>query len=215
MKQRGRVLLVTLLLAGSSNAEVLPAPVQVNVSSPVLTVADAAIDAAEMTTDLALQELVVNLIIPVQGVVATDLRSDFHDKRGKHRQHDALDIMAPRGTPVLSATAGRVLQLMKNSNGGLMVFAADATERFILFYAHLDDYADNLKEGMPLRQGQVIGYVGTTGNAPRRTPHLHFAIKRTGKSLRWTRGTPIDPFPLLQSSPTAVGLADEVQTQSN
>ncbi|HEU4564566.1 MAG TPA: M23 family metallopeptidase [Gemmatimonadaceae bacterium] len=136
------------------------------------------------------------LVVPVQGVAADRLPDTFDEMRGT-RRHDALDIPAPRGTPVLSAADGRVLKLFTSENGGLMVYAADATERFILMYAHLDGYAPGVREGMPLRRGQVIGYVGTTGNAPPDVPHLHFAIARAGRIDEWWKGTPVNPRPLL------------------
>jgi len=131
-------------------------------------------------------------------VSPADLPDTFDEMRGGGtRRHDALDIPAPRGTPVLSAASGRVLKLFTSENGGLMIYAADSTERFILMYAHLDRYADGLTDGMPLRRGQVIGYVGTTGNAPPDVPHLHFAIVRAQDVREWWRGTPVDPRPLL------------------
>lgn len=136
------------------------------------------------------------LAVPVQGVAADGLPDTFDEMRGT-RRHDALDIPAPRGTPVLSAADGRVLKLFTSENGGLMVYAADPTDRFILMYAHLDGYAPGLREGMPLRRGQPIGYVGTTGNAPPNVPHLHFAIARAGRIAEWWKGTPVNPRPLL------------------
>jgi peptidoglycan LD-endopeptidase LytH len=143
-----------------------------------------------------LDELRAALIIPVQGVALSDIHDTYTEARAGH-VHEALDIGAPRGTPVLSAAKGRVLKLHQSVPGGKMVYAADATDRFILMYGHLDRYADGLTDGMPLVQGQVIGYVGTTGNAPPGTPHLHFALARGRPSVAWWRGTPIDPFPLL------------------
>jgi peptidoglycan LD-endopeptidase LytH len=137
------------------------------------------------------------LIIPVQGVRPADLRDDFAEVRGGSRPHDALDIQAPRGTPVLSAASGRLLKLHNSVPGGLMVYAADASDRFILLYGHLDRYADGLTEGMTLRQGQVLGYVGTSGNAPPDTPHLHFAVLRGRPTVSWSRGTAVNPYPLL------------------
>jgi peptidoglycan LD-endopeptidase LytH len=144
-----------------------------------------------------LQELAANLTIPVAGVKAEELLDTFNEMRGS-RRHDALDIPAPRGTPVLSATDGRLLRLFSSERGGLMIYATDAAERFILMYAHLDAYADRVSDGVPLQRGQVIGYVGTTGNAPPNLPHLHFAIARSTDVSRWWEGTPVDPRPLLQ-----------------
>ena len=136
------------------------------------------------------------LRMPVQGAEPAKLIPSFSDARGS-RRHDALDIHAPRGTPVLSATDGTLRHLHESKAGGLMVYASDTTGKFVLMYAHLDRYADGLREGMPLSAGQVIGYVGTTGNAPPTVPHLHFAIARVAADSRWWRGTPVDPYPLL------------------
>jgi len=138
------------------------------------------------------------LIVPVQGIQASALYDTYDEKRGGGtRVHEALDIPAPRGTPVLSATGGRVLKLFKSVAGGNMVYAADSSEHFILMYAHLDSYANGLAEGQPLHQGQVLGTVGTTGNAPPNLPHLHFALARTNDVKTWWKGAPVNPYPLL------------------
>lgn len=108
--------------------------------------------------------------------------------------HNAIDIPAPRGTPVLSTDSGRVIKLYRSKAGGLMIYATDTTERFIYYYAHLDGYREGIREGRTLGRGDTIGYVGTTGNAPPNTPHLHFAIMRSANIKRWSRGTPINPF---------------------
>src|SRR5829696_5715313 len=96
-----------------------------------------------------------------------------------------------------SATAGRVLKLFTSANGGLMVYAADSSERFVLMYAHLDRYAPGLTDSTRLARGQIIGYVGSTGNASPNAPHLHFAIARSADVTRWSRGRAIDPLPVL------------------
>ena len=150
---------------------------------------------APTAADLA--ALQPQLVVPVDGVPADALHDTFSEARGT-RVHQALDIPAPRGTAVLSAAPGRVLRLFDSENGGLMVYAADSTERFVLLYGHLDAYAPGLVEGAPLRRGQVIGTVGTTGNAPPNVPHLHFAIARTRNVAQWWTGTPLDPLPLLR-----------------
>ena len=138
------------------------------------------------------------LLIPVRGIAATEIYDTYDEKRGGgSRTHEALDIPAPRGTPVLSATGGRVLKLFDSKAGGKMVYAADSSERFILMYAHLDSYANGLAEGQPLQRGQVIGTVGTTGNAPPNLPHLHFAIARSSDVKQWWKGSPVNPYPLL------------------
>lgn len=148
-------------------------------------------------TAAELTELSAALIVPVAGVLPKDLLDTFDEPRGT-RRHNALDIPAPRGTPVLSATDGRLERMFTSEAGGLMVYASDPTGRFVLMYAHLDRYADGLSDGMPLRRGDTIGYVGTTGNAPPEVPHLHFGIARTNNVGRWWTGTPVDPRPLLR-----------------
>lgn len=154
--------------------------------------------AAPIARQDELSSLAATLTIPVAGVKTEELLDTFSEARGE-RRHDALDIPAPRGTPVLSATDGRVQRLFSSDRGGLMIYASDASERFILMYAHLDRYAEGMSDGVALRRGQVIGYVGTTGNAPPNLPHLHFAIARSRNVSRWWEGTPVDPLPLLQN----------------
>ena len=149
--------------------------------------------------DAALKTLRDELIIPVTGVFSRELRDTFTDARGSGRVHDAIDIPAPRGTAVIAAAPGRVLKLFTSKAGGLMVYAADSTDRFILMYAHLDGYAPNLTDGAPLSRGQTIGFVGTTGNAPPNLPHLHFAIARSSDISRWWQGTAVNPYPLLKN----------------
>ena len=159
--------------------------------------ADTATGAPPAATADELAALVAaGLTVPVAGVRAADLPDTFAERRGE-RPHDALDIMAPRGTPVLAATDGRLLALHDSERGGLMVYASDPSDRFVLLYGHLDRYAPGLSEGMALRRGQTIGFVGTTGNAAPDAPHLHFAIARVADTRRWWTGTPLDPRPLL------------------
>lgn len=156
-------------------------------------------NAGSAATPLELAGLSAVLDVPVQGVTRSQLRDSYSESRGDHA-HEALDILAERGTPVLSATAGRVLRLFDSKAGGLMVYATDPSERFILLYGHLDRYAEGLADGAGLDRGQVIGYVGTTGNAPPGTPHLHFGIMRGDPDVSWARGTPVNPYPLLMAA---------------
>ena len=138
------------------------------------------------------------LMMPLPGVSAADLIDSFNDARSGGRAHHALDIHAPRWTPVLSAADGRVLKLHNSKAGGLMVYATEPMERFVLMYAHLQEYAKGLSEGARLRRGDTLGFVGTSGNAPPNVPHLHFAIAYTADVDQWWTGTPVDPRPLLQ-----------------
>ena len=139
------------------------------------------------------------LLVPVAGVSVDRIPDTYKAPRGRDgsRRHEAVDIMAPRGTPVLSADDGRVLKLRKNAAGGTTIYATDPDERIIYYYAHLDRYHEPIREGMKLAKGDTIGFVGTTGNAPRNVPHLHFQIMRMPADRRWWGGEPIDPLPLL------------------
>jgi murein DD-endopeptidase MepM/ murein hydrolase activator NlpD len=138
-----------------------------------------------------------DLIVPVEGIAREQLTRSFADKRGQ-RRHEAIDILAPRHTPVRAVEAGRVARLFYSKAGGVTVYQFDPSERFCYYYAHLDRYAEGLAEGQQVSQGQVIGYVGVTGNAPKDTPHLHFAIFRLSEAKRWWEGTPVDPYDVLR-----------------
>jgi len=136
------------------------------------------------------------LIVPIAGIPRASLRDTFNDPRGGYR-HEAIDIIAPRGTPVVAVGDGRVVKLFNSVAGGYTVYQFDPDEKFAYYYAHLDSYARGLKEGMPVRRGDLLGYVGYTGNAMSRAPHLHFAIFRLGPERRWWQGTPVNPYALL------------------
>jgi murein DD-endopeptidase MepM/ murein hydrolase activator NlpD len=138
-----------------------------------------------------------NLLLPVDGVDRTDLRQSFAESRNG-RSHEAIDILAPRNTPVRAVTDGHIAKLFSSERGGLTVYQFDTDERYCYYYAHLEAYADGLAEGMRVKRGQIIGYVGTSGNAPPDTPHLHFAIFVLSPEKRWWEGTPIDPYPALR-----------------
>jgi murein DD-endopeptidase MepM/ murein hydrolase activator NlpD len=144
-------------------------------------------------------ELPRPLLVPVAGVSAASLADTFNEARGD-RPHEALDIQAPRGTPVVAAAAGRVLKLFTSKAGGLTVYTVDPSGRWVFYYAHLDRYADGLREGAAVTRGQTLGTVGSTGNASPATPHLHFAITRNDDLKRWWAGTPVDPRPLFFAS---------------
>jgi murein DD-endopeptidase MepM/ murein hydrolase activator NlpD len=141
------------------------------------------------------------LLLPVADVDPRSLRDNFVEMRGKTRAHDALDIPAPRGTRVLAVADGFVKKLFKSVPGGLTVYHFDRQERYCYYYAHLDGYAPGLQEGQSLRRGDLVGFVGTTGNAPADSPHLHFAVHLLGPDKRWWAGTPVNPYPLLVKAP--------------
>jgi murein DD-endopeptidase MepM/ murein hydrolase activator NlpD len=135
------------------------------------------------------------LLIPVQGIAASDLRDTFGDGRdGNQRGHEAIDILAPRGTPVLAVADGPIVKLFLSKPGGITIYQFDMTGQLAYYYAHLDRYADGLAEGQSVRRGSVIGYVGSTGNANPDAPHLHFAIFKLGPEKQWWKGEPINPF---------------------
>lgn len=139
-----------------------------------------------------------NLIIPVEGVSAGDLTRSFDDARSGERRHQAIDIMAPRNTPIRAVENGRIARLFQSRAGGITIYQFDPSERFCYYYAHLERYASGLREGQEVRQGEIIGYVGTSGNAPENAPHLHFAVYRLTDEKRWWEGTPIDPYDILR-----------------
>jgi len=138
------------------------------------------------------------LIMPVSGIDPSTIHDNFDEMRGgSTRRHDALDILAPRGTPVVATDDGTVKKLFTSVPGGLTVYEFDPDQRYCYYYAHLDAYAPGLHEGQLLRRGDLVGYVGTTGNAAKDTPHLHFALIRLDPDKRWWTGTAINPYPLL------------------
>jgi murein DD-endopeptidase MepM/ murein hydrolase activator NlpD len=138
------------------------------------------------------------LLVPVQGVTRTQLRGSFDEERGSDRKHEAMDILAERNTPVLAVERGTIARLFASDRGGITVYQFDPTTTYVYYYAHLEGYASGLKEGVAVKAGQVLGYVGTSGNAPKDTPHLHFAIFKLTEKKRWWEGVPIDPYLVLQ-----------------
>ena len=140
------------------------------------------------------------LVIPVAGVRTDQLRDTFSEARAAGaRRHDAIDIMAPVGTPVLAAAPGRIEKLFLSKDGGLTIYLRPADRRTIHYYAHLERYAPGLAEGQVVRAGQRLGSVGFSGNANPLAPHLHFAVMRIGPDAPWYRsGEAINPYPLMR-----------------
>ena len=137
------------------------------------------------------------LLVPVSGILPQHLSDTFTQSRGAGRLHDAIDIMAPRGTPVVAVADGRIVKLFNSKPGGLTAYQFNVEEKLAYYYAHLDSYAPTLVEGQQVRRGDVIGYVGSTGNANPEGPHLHFAVFILGPDKKWWQGTAINPYPLL------------------
>jgi murein DD-endopeptidase MepM/ murein hydrolase activator NlpD len=137
------------------------------------------------------------LRMPVLGVDPDALTDTYTQARSGGRVHNAIDILAPRGTPVVAAVDGTVRKLFTSAAGGLTIYEFDLKQERVYYYAHLDAYASGLREGLFIQEGTVIGYVGTTGNAPVNTPHLHFAVEVLPPAKEWWKGEPLNPYPLL------------------
>jgi murein DD-endopeptidase MepM/ murein hydrolase activator NlpD len=180
----------------ASREVVVPAVAESQIPQPVSV--DTPPGALSKTTDGRPTVDLQNLLLPVEGVRGEDLRDNFDERRGS-RHHGAIDILAPRDTPVFAVANGRIVKLWQSVPGGLTVYQFDSSGRFCFYYAHLERYAQGLKEGDPIARGEVLGYVGTSGNAPPDTPHLHFAIYELGPERRWWEGEALNPFPLLRS----------------
>jgi len=139
---------------------------------------------------------ILEMTSPIRGLALADLRDTFEEVHNGHR-HEAIDILEPRGTPVHAVVSGTIRKLFFSNRGGNTIYQFDETGVYCYYYAHLDRYAKELREGMHVEHGDVIGFVGSTGNADARTPHLHFAIFELGPERQWWKGTAIDPYPYL------------------
>jgi peptidoglycan LD-endopeptidase LytH len=186
--------------AASNASPASPAAATTKVSDG--SVALASVMAAPAVPDAALLAHVGSLYFPVAGMDSTRLDDSYDAPRdGGVRKHNAIDIMAPRGSAVLAVQDGRVLKLSNNPKGGITVYASDLEDQFVYYYAHLDRYHPRMYNGKPLMRGDTIGYVGTTGNSPANLPHLHFQIMRMPADKRsFSTGTPVNPFPLLRTT---------------
>ncbi len=186
---------------------VLPSPVPlslapssaVSASSPPLVIKDEVLSPgsqpASLPGDPDITQLRARaLALPVQGIDSARLSDTYTQARAAGVPHEAIDIMAQRGTPVLAVEDGEVVKLFFSQSGGITLYQFDPDRRYAYYYAHLDRYAEGVREGSKLRKGQVIGYVGSTGNALPGSPHLHFAIFTLGPERQWWRGTPLNPF---------------------
>ncbi len=163
---------------------------------------------SELPAVAAAGPIPTGLLIPVEGIAAAQLADTFTDARSEGRSHDAIDIMAAAGTPVLAVADGHIEKLFDSVRGGLTVYQFEPTGAYAYYYAHLQRYADGLAEKQSVRRGQVIGYVGSTGNADPAAPHLHFAIFLLGPERRWSEGVAINPYPSLVAGERAVSSAD-------
>lgn len=139
-----------------------------------------------------------HLVTPVLGANPKEIQDTYTDARSGGRVHQATDILAPRDTPVVAIDDGTIRKLFTSVRGGLTIYEFDPTETYCYYYAHLDHYAAGIKENTSVHRGEVIGYVGTTGDAPPNTPHLHLEITKLGPDKHWWQGTSINPYPLLK-----------------
>jgi len=137
------------------------------------------------------------IIVPVVGADMTRVEDSFNDPRDGERVHRAIDILAPRGTPIISADDGRIVRMTTSTLGGISMYTVDPEHRVVYYYAHMDHYHPSMFVGRALVRGDTIGFVGTTGNAPKDTPHLHFQIMRMPEDGKFWIGEPINPYPLL------------------
>ena len=149
---------------------------------------------------LAIDELRTrSLLLPVPNIAIEDLRNSFTNLRGGgSRRHYAIDIPALRGTPILAPEDGTVIQMHRSKQGGITLYATDRDQRYVYFFAHLDRYHPNMKEGLAITRGDTIGFVGATGSAVEGGPHLHFAIMMSSNIARWSGGTPLNPFEIFK-----------------
>jgi len=139
---------------------------------------------------------ILEMTPPIRGLAFADLRDTFEEVHDGHK-HEAIDIMEPRGTPVRAVVSGTIRKLFLSKPGGNTIYQFDEMEVYCYYYAHLDGYAKGLREGMRVERGDIVGFVGSTGNADPRTPHLHFAITELWPQKLWCTGKAVDPYPFL------------------
>ena len=165
-----------------------------------------AVEAPKSAPVVVSQQVVVGpsgLALPVVGIKPDQLTDTYDAARGQGRRHDAIDIMAAEGTPVIAAGDGTVEKLFNSVRGGITIYERSADQKWVYYYAHLSAYAPGLHEGQQLKRGQVIAQVGHTGDASPDGPHLHFAVNSMAPGERWWHGTPINPYPLLAGNGAA------------
>ncbi len=190
---------VTPIKASATTVSARPASVSATTDTPAARNTNSAPQPAE-PAQVAPRYAGTGLLVPVQGVTAAQLHDTFSDARAAGRVHEAIDIMAPRGTQVLAVADGTVEKLFTSVPGGLTIYQFEPSGRYAYYYGHLDRYAEGLREHQAIRRGDVIGYVGSTGNADPSAPHLHFAIFELGPERQWWKGAPINPYPVLKGA---------------
>lgn len=190
--------LLVVLMSSADGSGVPPAGKTVVV--PVAAERVAVGDRSAASVERPAHSVVNGIALPVAGVTHAELRDTFDQARGS-RRHDAIDILAPMGTPVIAAVDGTVRKLFVSKAGGLTIYQFNDTESHVYYYAHLDRYREGIGEGLRVKRGEVIGYVGVSGNAGN-TPHLHFSIEKLPPTKEWWKGTAVNPYPVLMGAST-------------
>ncbi len=181
-------------------------PVAISTSDTAVANATAAAMAIVSTADTRDADIEYmrarQILMPVAGASIAKVADSFDEARdGGERVHRAIDILAPRGTPIIAADDGIILRMTTSSLGGISMYAVDPEHRVVYYYAHMDHYHSSMSVGRSLVRGDTLGFVGTTGNAPKDTPHLHFQIMRMPADGKYWNGEPVNPYPLLGGAP--------------
>ena len=140
-----------------------------------------------------------SLVIPVKGVKREQLQDNYNEMRDYERPHDAIDIPAPQGTPVVAAADGEIAKFYDSEKGGITIYQYSSDKKLVYYYAHLQSRSDQIQEKQFVKRGTIIAYVGDTGNAGAGNFHLHFAISAIDEPNRYFEGTSINPYPLLKN----------------
>ena len=175
----------------------VPAAIESPTASPSATTSPSPGESSPSPTPQAGFVGTLHLVIPVAGVTKDQLIDTFTDARSEGRVHDAIDIPAPQGTPVLAVADGEIVKLFQSEKGGTTIYQLSSDGKLIFYYAHLQQYRDGLTEGQFVRQGEIVGFVGDSGNAGPGNYHLHFSIAIVSDPKRYWEGTNINPYPLL------------------
>jgi murein DD-endopeptidase MepM/ murein hydrolase activator NlpD len=172
-------------------------PIRTASASTRPPVVEAVLPVAHFLDDDTHRLLARDLTMPIANILPENLEDTFTKPRPGRKTHEAIDIPAPRGTPIHALGDGTIAKLTRSARGGITIYEFDPDEIYCYSYAHLDRYANRLREGMHVKRGDVIGYVGMTGDAQATGPHLHFAISRLHDDKNWWEGAPVNPYPIL------------------
>jgi hypothetical protein len=184
------------------NAPAAPDPTQARSASAATAYPDATAASLGVSSD-ADYLMARHILVPVAGADMSKVEDSFSEPRDGDRVHRAIDILAPRGTPILAADGGKILRMNTSPLGGICMYTVGPLGRLVYYYAHMDRYNDAMTPGRIIQRGDTLGYVGTTGNAPKDTPHLHFQVMRWPADNKYWNGEPIDPFGALGGVPRA------------